>query len=192
MISHISTLNLYSPDGSKHAFFHLDNDGVITVQGVRAITGLPVRHRKENVVAQQIADMSRNLTEQMDVLAQKISELEGSCGLDLQQTAKSLRTNLETVNHHMITQHEEVLATITLLQKDLNAVNACLNLFAATPPTDAIANADTRPSTPVTTTTTTTTTTFPLTVVSMMLTWWMALLIMIRTTFLHQERTNTS
>jgi hypothetical protein len=146
MLGKISTLNLYSPNGLHHVYFHLNNDGVIVADGVTKIEGLPCApppptrslpsdDDQNSKTMLRIADMSHQFTEQIDALQQKMMELEGDLQLQLSIDKKQSIASMTETSRTYHASIVDIRSRLDELALDTDALRNSMLLLTATPTT---------------------------------------------------------
>lgn len=159
MLGKFSTLNLHSPNGLHHAYFHLNDDGVIIASGIAGIEGLPCTPTPTPEPAPEpapradpsakmmlcIADISHQFTEQIDALQQKMTELEGDVHLQLSINKNQRIEYMNEMSASCQTSFADIRSRLNAIYIDTEALrNSLLSLTAS--PTTTTTTATTSPA----------------------------------------------
>ena len=162
MLGKFSTLNLYSPNGLHHAYFHLNDDGVIIASGIAGIEGLPCSPAPTPAPTPApapqadpsakmmlcIADISHQFTEQIDALQQKMTELEGDVHLQLSINKNQRIEYMNEMSAACQTSVADIRARLDAIYIDIEALrNSLLSLTASPTTTTTTANTSPVPAT---------------------------------------------
>ena len=157
MLGKFSTLNLYSPNGLHHAYFHLNDDGVIIASGIAGIEGLPCSPAPTTAPTPApapqadpsakmmlcIADISHQFTEQIDALQQKMTELEGDVHLQLSINKNQRIEYMNEMSAACQTSVADIRARLDAIYIDIEALRNSLLSLTASPTTTTTTTANT-------------------------------------------------
>ncbi len=108
-MSRISSINIQSPNGKHQAKFHLNNDGILRVSGIKSISGVPASaHQGIQVLVNQLHEFKIEKTDEIDTLDRRIYEMEGAFQLEFSNQRKEILYLLQKLEDLEKTKQVEV------------------------------------------------------------------------------------